>query len=72
MNIKPMVVEEPFKQWVLDFIGVMNPNSSTGHNFILTTIDYFTIWAKAMPCKNVDQEAMIEMIKKIITCFIIP
>jgi len=35
-------VEEPFQQWRLDFIGVVNPNSSIEHKFILTTIDYFT------------------------------
>ena len=28
MPLKPMVVEEPFQQWGLDFIGVINPNST--------------------------------------------
>jgi len=72
MPLKPMVVEEPFQQWGLDFIGVINPNSLASHKFILTTIDYFTRWSKVMPCKSVDQEAMIEMIKRIITHFGIP
>jgi len=56
----------------MDFIGVINPNSSASHKFILTAIDYFTIWLEVIPCKNVDQEAMMEMIKRIITRFGIP
>jgi len=64
-----MVVEEPFQQWGMDFIGVLNPNSSVAHKFILTTIDYFTRWLEDMPCNNVDQEVVIEMIKRIITFF---
>jgi len=53
----------------MDFIGVINPNSSVGHKFILTTTYYFTRWLEAMPCNNADQEIMIEMIKRIITHF---
>jgi len=56
----------------VDFIGVINQNSSVGHKFILIVTDYFTIWSKVMPCRNVDQEIVIEMIKRIITCFGIP
>jgi len=72
MPLKPMVIEVPFQQWGLDFIGVINPNSSVGHKFILTITNYFTRWLEAMQCKNVDQEAMIVMIKRIITHFGIP
>ena len=72
MPLKPMVVEEPFQQWGLNFIGVINPNSLVGHKFILTTISCFTRWLEAMPCKNADQEAVIDMIKRIITHFGIP
>jgi len=44
MPLKPVVAEEPFQQWGLDSIGVINPNSSMGHNFILTIKYYFTRW----------------------------
>jgi len=71
MHLKPMVVEEPFQQWGLDFTGVINPNSSVGHKFILIAIDYFTRCSKAIPCKNVDQESVMEMIKRIISHFCI-
>ena len=72
MPLKPMMVEEPFQQWGLDFIGVINPNSFMGHNFILTTTNYFTRWSEAIPCKNADHEVVIEMIKRMITHFGIP
>jgi len=70
--LKPMVIEEPFQQWGLYFIGVINPNSSVGHKFILTAIDYFTRWSEATPCKSANQEIVIEMIKRLITHFDIP
>jgi len=69
MPLKPMVVEESLQQWGLCFIGIINPNSLAGHKFILTTIDYFTIWSEAMPCKIVDQEVVMHMIKRLITHF---
>lgn len=69
MPLKPMVVEEPFQQWGIDSIGVINHNSSMSHNFILTITNYFTRWWEVMPCKNANQEAVIEMIMRIITCF---
>jgi len=64
-----MVVEEPFQQWGMDFISVINPNYLIGHKFILTATNYFTRWSKAMPCNNTYQEVVIKMIKRIITHF---
>lgn len=72
MPLKPMVIEEPFQHWSLDFIGVMNPNSSIGYKFILTITDYFTRWSEAIPCKIADQEVVIKMIRRLITYFGIP
>jgi len=37
LMLESIQVKEPFQQWGLDFIGVINPNSSIGHKFILTT-----------------------------------
>ncbi|KAH9291693.1 hypothetical protein KI387_043119, partial [Taxus chinensis] len=30
LPLKPVVIEEPFQQWGLDFIGTLNPASSAG------------------------------------------
>ena len=72
MPLKYVVIEEPFKQWGLDFIGVINPNSSMIHKFIMNTIDYFKIWLEEISCKNTYQEVVMEMIKRLITQFGIP
>lgn len=72
MLVKPMIIKKPFQQWGIDFISIINLKSSMGHKFILTTIDYFIRWSKAMPCKNADQEVIIKIIKIIITHFGIP
>jgi len=54
MPHKLLIVEEPFQQWDLEFIGVINTNSSVGHNFIVIATNYFIRWSEAMPCKNAD------------------
>lgn len=54
MPLQHVVVEEPFQQWGLDFIGVINPNFSVEHKFILIVTNYFIRWLEAMPCKNAD------------------
>lgn len=50
--LEPIQVEEPFQQWGLDFIGVINPNSFFGHKFILTATNFFTRWAEAEAVKE--------------------
>ena len=42
----------PFTKWGLDFIGPINPPSSTGHTFILAATDYCTRWTEAENFRN--------------------
>ncbi|RVW60925.1 Retrovirus-related Pol polyprotein from transposon 17.6 [Vitis vinifera] len=37
----------PFSVWGIDIIGKVSPKSSSGHEFILVAIDYFTKWVEA-------------------------
>ena len=37
----------PFSVWGIDIIGKISPMSSSGHEFILVAIDYFTKWVEA-------------------------
>ena len=37
----------PFSIWGIDIIGKISPKSSSGHEFILVAIDYFTMWVDA-------------------------
>jgi hypothetical protein len=50
--LTPISAEAPFMQWGLDFIGKINPPSSTQHKWILTTTDYFTKWIEEIPIKK--------------------
>jgi hypothetical protein len=47
--LQPMTIDTPFKQWGLDIIGEINPNSSKKHKYILTKMDYFIRWTEAIP-----------------------
>ena len=49
----------PFLVWGIDVIGKISPNSSSGHEFILVAIDYFTKWVEATSYAklNVDKVA---------------
>lgn len=49
LPLQPVVVETPFQQWGLDFIGEFKNNSSNGHKWILTCTDFFTKWVEAIP-----------------------
>jgi hypothetical protein len=52
LPLKPMVIEAPFQQWGLDFIGEFKDNSSNGYRWVLTTTDYFTQWVESIPTKK--------------------
>jgi hypothetical protein len=48
-----------FSKWGLDFIGPINPLSSAGQVFILTTMDYFTKRTEVVPLKHSQDEQVI-------------
>jgi hypothetical protein len=71
--LKPVVVEAPFQQWGLDFIGEFKDNSSNGYRWILTATDYFTKWVKSIPTKKATEEVVMNFLEDwIITRFGIP
>ncbi|XP_059063820.1 uncharacterized protein LOC131856279 [Cryptomeria japonica] len=73
LPLKPVIVEEPFRQWGIDFIGVINPSSSVGYLYFLTTTDYFTKWVEAIPIKNATSEIVCRFLKEnIISKFGVP
>lgn len=45
----PSISHRPFQCWAFDLVGKIHPNSSSGHNFIITTTNYFTKWVEAVP-----------------------
>jgi hypothetical protein len=44
MPLQHVLPDFPFSKWGLEFIGPINPPSSVGKFFILTTTYYFTKW----------------------------
>jgi len=41
-------MDQPFKQWGIDFIGELILNSFNGHKYVLIVIDYYTRWQKCL------------------------
>ena len=58
----PIIKLWPFRGWLLDFIGQINPPSSKGHRFVLVAMDYFTKWTEAVLLKNMTHREVIEFI----------
>jgi hypothetical protein len=56
MPLRPVLPDFPFSKWGLDFIGPINPPSSTRKFFILTATDYFTKWNEVVPLKHSQDE----------------
>ncbi|XP_057864863.2 uncharacterized protein LOC131072644 [Cryptomeria japonica] len=67
MPLRPVSVEEPFAQWGLDFVGMINPPSSAGHKWILTATDYFTRWSEAIPLWNSSESEVLTFLEDL-TC----
>jgi hypothetical protein len=73
LPLKPVIVEAPFQQWGLDFIGEFKDNSSNGYRWVLTATYYFTRWVEAIPTKKATEEVVMKFLEeKIITRFGIP
>jgi hypothetical protein len=51
-------------QWVLDFIGEINPPSFVEKKWIFTTTDYFTKWIEAVPTKQATDAVIIQFLEK--------
>ncbi|KAH9291094.1 hypothetical protein KI387_044665, partial [Taxus chinensis] len=69
LPLRPISVNQPFMQWGLDFIGVINPNSSQGHKWIVTATDYFTKWTEAVVLKEANESNILDFYEGIVTRF---
>lgn len=66
MPLEPIVVEEPFAQWGLDFIGMINSPSSTIHKWILIATDYFTRWSEVVPLNNSSKTEVLMFLEDLV------
>ena len=63
LPLKLIVVNAPFQQWGLDFIGKIHPTSLAQHRWILAVIDYFTKWIKAIPTRKSTDTIIIQFLE---------
>jgi hypothetical protein len=63
MPLQHVLPDFPFSKWGLDFIGPINPPSSAGKIFILTTTDYFTKWTEVVPLRHSQDEQVISFLE---------
>jgi hypothetical protein len=61
--LNPISVEEPFRQWDLDFIGEIHPQSSAQKKWILTAIDYFTKCIEETPTRKATNIVIIQFLE---------
>ena len=64
LPLKPVVIEECFQQWGLDFIGPIRPSYTTRNTQILMATNYFNKWVEAIPVKQTTSEVVCNFIKK--------
>jgi hypothetical protein len=73
MPLQCVLLDFSFSKWGLDFIGPINPPSSAGQVFMLTTTYYFTKWTEAVPLKHSwDEHAISFLETNIFSRFDIP
>ncbi|RVW71193.1 Gypsy retrotransposon integrase-like protein 1 [Vitis vinifera] len=58
----------PFSVWGIDIIGKISPKSSSGHEFILVAIDYFTKWVEAASYARLTSDGVASFIRSHIIC----
>jgi hypothetical protein len=62
LPLRPIVVNGPFQQWGLDFIGEINLSSSGQHKWILVATDYFKKWIEAIPTRNATHQVVMKFL----------
>ena len=58
----------PFSVWGVDVIGKVSPKSSSGHEYILVAIDYFTKWVETTSYANLTAAKLAKFIRSHIIC----
>ena len=58
----------PFLVWGVDMIGKVSLKSSSGHGYIVVTIDYFTKWVEAASYASLTAAKVAKFIRSHIIC----
>lgn len=65
--LKSAIAYWPFQIWALDFVGPISP-SSKDHQYILTTIEYFTKWGEVVAIRPQNGKAVPQFLTDNIIC----
>ena len=57
-----------FSVWGIDIVGKISPKSSSGHEYILVAIDYFTKWVEAASYARLTTARVAKFIRSHIVC----
>ena len=63
MPLHTMTSPWPFSIWGIDIIRKTHPTTSSGHEFILVAIDYFTKWVEAASYKVLNSKIVSQLIQ---------
>ena len=71
MPLIPILAQNPFEKWGIDFVGPIKPPSCYGQkHYILVATEYVTKWAEALATKTDDAKTVAKFIyENIITWF---
>ena len=58
----------PFSVWGIDIIGKISPKSSSGHEYILVAIDYFSKWVEPTSYDGLTAAKVAKFIRSHIIC----
>ena len=58
----------PFSVWGIDVIRKISPKSSSGHEYILVSVDYFTKWVEAASYARLTAIRVAKFIRLHIIC----
>jgi hypothetical protein len=64
MPLQKSTVEKPLIQWCLYVIGPINPKSSKGKSYIVTTTDYFKKLQEFATLRNAYSKQLIHFLKE--------
>jgi hypothetical protein len=72
--LRPQVTLKVFDKWAVDFVGPINPTvRRSGARYIITAIEYLTIWAEAATVKHCSAETASHFLfEQVITRFGFP
>ena len=63
LPLSPIVIEDHFQQWRIEFVGPFDLNQNNGYKYILTCKDYFTQWVQSIPAKKAMTKVIVKFLE---------